>query len=242
MEHLQEYEELGAEDENAITEEIIADWKFFRVPNDLTREILSLNERLGGEYFRMEYEQLDLPEKTLDLNQTSRDDRDDKDFKEGIEPAWKTLFHGEEHGGDFTQSEEEVVSEFQGFFSERIFNHLAMLSRTGYAKTGMYSIREELTMEVAEKIGLGMYLHHKTPPNLRAEAEKLLLRLAKEFQRWLIDERRGLFFASWGALCSDRGLLGDDFKSALVMEPDVRESETIVDSNEESVCSEASLA
>ena len=245
MEHLQEYEELGAEDENAITEEIIADWKFFVVPYDLTRAILSLNERLGSEYFKMEYERLDPTEKLPGLNNMSRGEKNDEDIRQGIETAWTTLFHGEEHAPDFTQSEEEVTSSFQGFLSERIFNHFAMLSRSSYAKTGTYSIREEMTIEVAEKIGLGMYLHHKTPPNLRTETEDVLLRMAKEFQRWLIDERRGLFFATWGALCSrvNKRLLGDDFKNAVVMEPDVTDAEGIVDSNATaSVCSEESIA
>lgn len=237
VEHLREYEDLEVEDENAITEEIIADWKFFSVSHFLTSAILSLNERLGAEYFKKEYDKLEQSEKIPDLSETSREDEHDEGIKEGVARAWNALFHEEENARDSPQSEEEVLSDFQGFLSERIFNHLAMLSRSSYARIGTYSIREELTMEVADKIGLGLYLHHKTSPTLRAESESVLLRLAKEFQCWLVDEHRGLFFTSWGVLCSDKSLLG---KNALVMDPDVKESEGNVDSNAPApICSES---
>ena len=229
VEHLQD-NDVVEEDKNAIADEIIAEWKFFVVPVDITRAILSLNERIGSEYLKMEYEKLGLPiNEDRDIDDSLGDLKSDGDIREGLDRARKILFHEGEHANDFTQPEDEILSSFQTLFSERIFNHLAMLSRSRYASEGTYSILEELTIELAEKIGLGMYLHHKTAPDLRAEAERILFRLALEFQRWFIQKHQCLFFATWGALCTVETweALGGDYKNAVVMETDVDDPQSL---------------
>lgn len=211
MENLRE--DLDYADEDALVEELISDWTFFLPSPTLSREILFQNDKLGSDYFKKESSQQDY----------SFEENDAAD----LETASKILFHESLQTEASAQSEEEFISDLQAFISERIFNHLAMLSRTNYAKTGVFSIREELTIELAEKLGLGIYLHEKTSAQLREETEKILLKLAWEFQRWLIRDRRGIFYATWGAIFSvdkqDLRLNGPE--NSIVVEPDVNDSD-----------------
>lgn len=183
-----------------VAAEFLEEWKFFAPSTDLTRAILQLNDELGGEYFDREYEKLAAVEG--DITAFEEPIKDGNWFRWLFQQVSEILFHrGEERAERSVQSEEEAVSFFQAFISERVFNHLAMLSRSHHAKRGKpFSIREELTKGVAEKIGLGLYLHQKTPPDLRAKAEEVLLWLAREFQCWFIEEYGGMFNATWGPI------------------------------------------
>ena len=213
MEHL-EYEDLNYVDEEELVEQLISDWTFFLPSAELTSLILSQNDKLGSEYFSKEYKtfRTSVPEQT-----------DENILAQSLHKAADILFH--ESVESSRQSEEEIIATFQAFFSERIFNHLARLSRTPYAKTGIFSINEELTIELAEKIGLGLYLHEKTSPQLREETEEILLKLALEFQRWFLHAHRGVFFAIWGSMFSvDKKGLRDEIQgNSIVLIPDVKE-------------------
>ena len=233
MEYLEEYEEWGSAEEEALVEELISDWTFFVLSPGLTKTILVLNDKLGSEYFNAEYEKLAASEG--DNSDSEELVASDSWFRERFQQVSEILFHGGEQTEHPVQSEEEVLSFFQAFISERIFNHLAMLSRSPHARKGRpFSIREELTKEVAEKIGLGLYLHHEIPSDLRAKAEEVLLGLAFEFQRWFIEEHRGVFFTTWGTLYAvDRKRdSGDDYEGTLILEPDVEPHEAFVVAND----------
>lgn len=191
---LLEYQEDEWESVELAADELLEEFKFFAPSLDLAREILRLNDELGDAYFNGEYEEIAAREGIA---------RHAKEpIKYGIWFRW--LFRkvsgivshdGAKSARGRIKSEDEAVP----FISERIFNHLAMLSRSPHAKKGKpFSIREELTKEIAEKLGLGLILHEKTSPLLRARGEEVLLQLAREFQRWFIDERAGRFTTLWG--------------------------------------------
>jgi len=214
MGNLQEYEEEVHVEGDELVEDLISTWIFFSPSLELTKLILELNDKLGSQYFRQHYQPGTGP--TAEDSQT---------FRQGLQKAFDILFHKSEQRKFEDQSEEEIISGFQAFFSERIFNHLAMLSRTPYARSGTFSIREELTIELAEKIGLGIYLHEKTLPELREETEKVLLRLAWEFQHWFIGVQNGFFSTVWGSLLSvDREDVREQVPgNSIVLVPDVDE-------------------
>lgn len=225
---LLEYQEEEWESVEIAADELLEEFKFFAPSFDLVRMILRLNDELGDAYFSREYEEIAEREGV---------DRNSKEpIKYGIWFRWLfqkvsgILSHGgKTPTGVRIKSEDEAVALLRPFISERIFNHLAMLSRSPHAKKGKpFSIREELTREIAEKLGLGLILHEKTSPFLRARGEEVLLQLAREFQRWFIDERAGRFTTLWG----DMG----DFNKAVALElgdscslfliPDVAVTET----------------
>jgi len=217
MEHLQEYEGLNYVDEDEIVEQLISDWTFFLPSVELTSLVLSQNDKLGSEYFAKEYQA---------FRTSAARHIDQNILVQRLQKAAGILFHELNTAESPRQSEEEIIATFQAFFSERIFNHLARLSRTPYAKTGTFSIKEELTIELAEKIGLGLYLHEKTLPQLREETEEILLKLAFEFQRWFLDEHQGVFFALWGPMFSvDKKDLREKIQgNSIVLVPDVKET------------------
>lgn len=214
MENLQEYEE-GHVEEDELLEQLISNWIFFSPSPELTKLILVQNDKLGSQYFRQHYQTGAGPAA-----------EDSHNLLQGLQKAFDILFHKSEQRRFKDQSEGEIISGFQAFFSERIFNHLAMLSRTPYARSGTFSIREELTIELAEKIGLGIYLHEKTSPDLRDETEEVLLRLAREFQHWFIEAHRGVFRTVWGSLLSvDKEDLREQIPdNSIVLVPDVDEA------------------
>lgn len=190
MTYYEEYqEELVGDDD--LVEQLISNWIFFSPSPELTRLILLQNDKLGSDYFHKHYQ-----------SEIDSIVGDSKNALQSLQKATDILFHRSRQKESESQSEEEIISGFQAFFSERIFNHLAMLSRTPYARNGTYSIREELTIELAEKIGLGLYLHEKTSPDLRDETEIIMVRLAGEFQYWFIEEHQGIFRTVWGSMLS----------------------------------------
>jgi hypothetical protein len=211
MENLQDYEELSLEEDDLV-KQLILDWIFFSPSPELVRLILAQNDKLGSEYFKNQCHIGTEPVEGLS-----------KDLLQGPWKAFDILFHKSKQKESGSQSEKEIISSFQAFFSERIFNHLAMLSRTPYARSGTFSIREELTIELAEKIGLGLYLHEKTSPDLRDETENILLRLAGEFQYWFIEEHKGVFHTVWGSMLSvAREELKEEISdNTIILVPDV---------------------
>jgi hypothetical protein len=229
VQDLQEDPHRGEEWESVekdIVEELFTTWRFFTPSSGLTRDFLRLNDELGEAYFGGEYEKIAAGDGRGSFEGPVKDINW---FKGLYRRVSGILFHGEgEPAGSGEQSEEKVTSFFQSFISERVFNHLAMLSRSRHAKRGgSFSIRDELTKEIAEKLGLGLYLHQKTSPELRAEAEEVLLRLAGEFQRWFIGKKRGEFTTSWGRICAvgnDIALEGES-SQPLIMRPDVEIAE-----------------
>ena len=213
--------------EDAVISDLIARWKFFAPSPDLAREVLRLNDELGGAYFDGEYDKLAADAGTFPVPEEPI--KDENFLRSLLRGVSDILLHGSEDAGQRReQSEEEVTSFFQAFISEKVFNHLAMLSRSRRARKGQpFSIREELTKEIAEKIGLGLYLHQSTSAELHAEAEGVLFRLAGEFQRWLVEEKRGVFTTMWGRIrVADTDALGEDEDSPLlILTPDVEVGE-----------------
>ena len=213
MEHLEEYQEERIE-ENDLVEQLISNWTFFSPSPELIRIILLQNDKLGSDYFHKHY-------------QSGIDSifEDSENPLQALQKAADILFHRSGLREPESQSEGEIISGFQAFFAERIFNHLAMLSRTPYARSGTYSIREELTIEIAGKIGLGLYLHEKTSNDLRDETEKILVQLAREFQYWLVKEHQGIFHTVWGSIISvdKESLRGESCDNSIILVPDVEE-------------------
>jgi len=213
MEHLEEYQEERIE-ENDLVEQLISNWTFFSPSPELIRIILLQNDKLGSDYFHKHY-------------QSGIDSifEDSENPLQALQKAADILFHRSGLREPESQSEGEIISGFQAFFSERIFNHLAMLSRTPYARSGTYSIREELTIEIAGKIGLGLYLHEKTSNDLRDETEKILVQLAREFQYWFVKEHQGIFHTVWGSILSvdKESLRGEICDNSIILVLDVEE-------------------
>lgn len=214
MANVQEYDEVYVDDEYDLIRQIISDWIFFSPSPELTILILGQNDKLGSDYFRKHWPTVAGPAEDHSKNLLS-----------GLQKAFDILFHKSDQKESQPPPDTEIISDFQAFFSERIFNHLAMLSRTSYAKNGTYSIKEELTIELAEKIGLGLYLHEKTSPELRDETEKVLLQLAGEFQSWFVNEHQGIFRTVWGSMLSvdKKDLRAGIPGNSIILVPDVED-------------------
>lgn len=211
MKDIQEYEEQRVADDDLV-EQVISNWIFFSPSAELTRLILLQNDKLGSDYFRKHYRG------GIDSILT-----DSRNPLPSLHKVADILFHRSGQKEPESQSKEEIISGFRAFFSERIFNHLAMLSQTPYARSGTYSIREELTIELAENIGLGLYLHEKTSNDLRDETEKILVQLAREFQYWFIKEHQGIFHTVWGSIFSldKQDLRKEITDNSIILVPDV---------------------
>lgn len=209
---------------NGLFEEL----KFFAPSPDLAQDILRLNDELGKAYFDNEYEEIATNAEPAPVPEVEPI-KDENSFREFFKNVANILLHNDEEDSQRPeQSEEAIIAFFQAFIAERVFNHLAMLSRSSYAKRGHpFSIRDELTKEIAEKLGLGLYLHQKTSVELRAAAEDVLLRLAVEFQHWFMEKREGRFITTWGSIYAS-GLdivRGDNSTHFLILIPDVETGE-----------------
>lgn len=203
-----------------LLEQFLSQWRFFDPPALIVEEILRLNERLVENHLDQD-EILRETDESFVLDQS----QDSAWFKRVFAEAAETLFHNSTNRGNRVQNERQPLSYFQSFIGERIYNRLAMLSRTPHARGGgAFSIREELTEELAGKIGLGLYLRLDSDNELRNECDHVLLGLASEFQGWLVKERNGFYFAPWGVVCipQKREALKDLYdQPQLIMEPDV---------------------
>lgn len=197
-------EALTIEDEDVI-DALVDEWKFFRPTVNLVKQILQLREELGDSYLKKEYESLKAQtagaESNEDVEITSVlvEQAEKKSSLRLIFSQMSSILGlGGQRGSN--HSDEESVALQQNLISEKIYNHLAMLARSPRTIRGeAFSIRKELTQGIAEKIGLGLYLSSETDDELRQETEKVLLRLADEYQKWFLDNRRrGAFEATWG--------------------------------------------
>lgn|GEM_PF-6304394 len=220
MQETEEYDLKSAEDE--LVDGLLHRWKFFLPSPDLAEDILRLNRELGAAYFDREYAALDAREEQAE---------DVEWFRRLSGHASKILSHdGEADGVHRGESGEEELSFLRASISERIFNHLTMLARSRYAlQGGAFSLREELTIGLAEKIGLGLYLHRKTSRELHDKAENVLLRLAGEFQHWFVDAKDGKDGAAettWGMIYKEgKDVIRIGGFYYLILTPDVEERE-----------------
>lgn len=212
---------------------LIANWKFFSPKMAIVKKILTLNEKIGDEYFQSKYK--DLLEKEGNVYNHEVVSK----FEENLKNlSWhnrlysqisKILFHDDNRKSGM--SDEEFLSFSQKYISERIYNHLAMLSRSPHAEEeGSFSLREELTEELAENIGLGLYLTDKISSDLRAETEHVLYELAENFENWFVNEKKGRFSTVFGEVCSPEVLSrfspNESPGSILVLDPDVKQGKT----------------
>lgn len=200
---------------------IISHWTFFQPKIEIVERILVLNDKLGTEYFQKEYNNLLERENHLDDKEFEKNLHDFRWHRRLFAQISEVIFHDDKKNR--IMSDKEFLSFSQKYISERIYNHLAMLARSPHAeKGGAFSLREELTEEFAENIGLGLYLTDKISGELRAEVESVLYALAENFEEWFIDERQGHFPTLFGDVFSSEKLEGNRRKPALILSPDVR--------------------
>lgn len=208
-----------------LLESQLSQWRFFEPPAPIVEQILELNERLVESHLEHEEQSLKDQEEPIDSDVAEEPSRLNQFFAEAAD----ILFHdrGNDQRDNMVNSNQPITY-FQSIIGERIYNHLAMLSRSPHAKEGgTFSIREELTEELAGKIGLGLYLRLNTDDELRKETNYVLLNLALEFQNWLLEERREVYFAPWGVVCTpNKGKALKDLndRPRLLLSPDVETS------------------
>lgn len=236
---LKKQQTIESKGEKGTVDNLIKKWKFFLPKIDSVQRILSLNERIGDEYFQKEYK--NLLRKEGDFSESEKDVQFEENLKN---PSWhkmlfdrisQIMFHYESEEGQrhSAMSDEEFLSFSRKHISERIYNHLAMLARSPHtAKGKSFSLREELTEELAEKIGLGMYLTDNISAKLKVEVQNVLYELAEDFEQWFVDEKKGRFSTIFGEIYSVEkwSEISSDKKigNALVLSPDVRQGRTFV--------------
>ena len=207
--------------------EVFKDWKFFLPPPEVTRNILRLNREFGEDYCaRREARLIEREGSIVEAEDDFKTTEDVNWLQTIADQVAEILFHGDAEKERPSMSPDEAIGFFPKFIAERIYNHLAMLSRSAHVKNGdIFSIREELTVEIAGRIGLGLYLSKRTPEWLRQETEVGLNDLAYEFQDWLVNTRKGVYTATWGVICSAakaREVVDEGISTKpLIMEPDV---------------------
>jgi hypothetical protein len=205
---------------------LLARWRFFLPSDELVGRILEMNDKLGSDYFEKLVETTSARENT-DLSSEEEPIQSVLWYRWLFYQLSEVLFHRSDTDKRTSLSDEESGRLFQRFLSERIYNHLAMLSRTDYAKRGnAFSIKEELTEELAEKVGLGLYLSSDTNVELRDEIEKLLMEMAFAFQQWLVVDQQGTYTTTWGTICTpqkrDEFILEESESEPVVLTPDVQ--------------------
>ncbi|HKO42979.1 MAG TPA: hypothetical protein VJU84_06810 [Pyrinomonadaceae bacterium] len=190
---------LDASEDNLL-DSFLASVRFFPTPRILATRILQLNQALGDSFIQEEIESLSSGSPPL-----SEDENFEKSagwVNSVIAKVSSILFHDEHAQPEQTSlSGEELISFFQKVVSERIYDHLSFLALSPHAKQGRsFSLEEELTEGIAEDIGLGLYRQSDTPAHLSQQSKEVLLDLAREFQRWLVEERGGCYTAGWGEI------------------------------------------
>ena len=207
--------------------EVFKEWKFFLPPLEVTRNILRLNREFGDDYSaRREARLIEREGSTVEAEDDFETTNDVNWLQTIANQVAEILFHGDAEEKRPPMPPDELIGFFPKFIAERIYNHLAMLSRSAHVKNGgTFSIREELTVEIAGRIGLGLYLSKRTPEWLRNETAVCLDDLAYEFQNWLVNTRNGVYPATWGVICSParvREVVEEGiWTKPLIMEPDV---------------------
>lgn len=210
-----------------LVDALIEEWKFFTPKEPVVRRILALREELGDSYLEQEYQSFEKQasdlESNADLQEASallEKNSPRKGLFQQLFDQVSTIFGfaGEE------DSRNESVALYQSFVSETIYDHLAMLGRSpGTMKGHNFSIRQELTEGIAEEIGLGLYLTPEISADLRNQSEIVLLQLAGDYQKWLVEEQQGMFETTWGYICSSNRELTDEMRNShpLILIPDV---------------------
>lgn len=210
-----------------LVDTLIEEWKFFTPKEPVVIKILALREELGDSYLEHEYQSFEAQasdfESHADLQEASA-------LLEQISPRkglLQQLFDQVSSIFGFASDEDsrnESVALYQSFISETIYDHLAMLGRSPGTMNGhSFSIRQELTEGIAEEIGLGLYLTSEISDDLRNQSETVLLQLAGDYQKWLLDEQQGMFETTWGYICSSDRELTKEMRNShpLILVPDV---------------------
>lgn len=190
-------------------DDLLEKWKFFPPSKPLVLDIQRLSESLTDGYLDDEYrrnreaasaagyDDHDEDARTLEAKVAKK--------KNGFQLLFKQVAAalGVEGRQDVESSSDDDITRHQSFITERIYNHMAMLARTPGTLYGEpYSIREELTERLAGKIGLGLYKSLPIENDLRKEAESVMLRLAAEYQEWLIEKtQQEPLQTTWGYIC-----------------------------------------
>lgn len=190
-------------------DDLLESWKFFPPSKPLVRDMLQLQECLSDGYLDDEYRRT---RESASENISAEHDEDVKVLESQIKKKYgfellfskaASVFGVAQREKQRESSADDQIRQHQSFVSERIYNHLAMLGRTPGTMAGeAFSIREELTMRLAEKVGLGLYLSPRIDNELRQEGEGVMLRLAGEYQDWLLDKTQdGPLPTTWGYIC-----------------------------------------
>jgi hypothetical protein len=172
---------------------------FYQVPRPITDEILDLSESMNDAYLEKEAERVFEKESGLQEVEVIEDDSSDSWPSRLIEGLSKALFHSSEE--EPPMPDEEFRAVFQKEVAERIYDHLAMLTRAGYEEGDEpFSIMEEFTQMMVWKLGLGLSRDEDIGEEMKHRVELVLHRLAWDFQSWLILEHHGKFPAVFGEI------------------------------------------
>lgn len=201
---------LIAEDEKAETEgekqpsagrrgeKVLENIPFYPVPQSISNEILELSESMNDAYLEKE------ADRVIEKEGGGQED----EVIKGSGDPWhsrligglsKALFHSSEE--EPPMPDEEFRAVFQKEIAERIYDHLAMLTRAGYEEGDEpFSIMDEFTRMMAGKLGLGLSRSENIGEELKHRAGLVLHKLAWDFQSWLILEHAGQYSAFFGEI------------------------------------------
>ena len=222
-------EDAGAKEffiDDVTVKEFLKSVRFFTTPRPIAQRILLLNQELGDRIIEGEIAALSSGQALPSEHQVF--ERNETWVNSIIKKISSVMFHEEEPSPEQSDEAGEEVSYFQKTVSERIYDHLSLLSLSPHAKSGRsFSIKEELTDGIAEDVGLGVYRHPQIPEELRSRAEIALHDLAGEFQRWLIEDRGGVYSAGWAEIraTSLRNEASPPSGTVIWLEPDVQQQQ-----------------
>jgi len=184
--------------EEIFVDDFLETLKFFSPPLVIVARIHRINQQIGD----------CLIDEELDRISFSEESGKEEDIPQGlirniIRQLSSILFSEpvDEVSGDREVSKSEILSFFQKFISERIYDRLSLLALSPHAKEGgSFSLGEELTGGIAEDIGLGVCMRRGKENYLCREGWDALADLACAFQEWLVLDRNGNFVAEWGVV------------------------------------------
>lgn len=192
-------------------DDLLEKWKFFPPSTSLVQDILRLSESLSDGYLDDEYRghreaasATGSDEHEEDIRTLEAEMAKNKNGFQLFKRVAAVLGVGQrEKTQVMVSSLDDFITYHQSFITERIYNHLAMLARTpGTLRGEPYSIQTELTERLARKIGLGLYKSPRIESELRNEAESVMLRLAVEYQNWLLEKtQKEPLQTTWGYIC-----------------------------------------
>lgn len=180
----------------------LSDLRFFLPAISITNSILDLNKKLNDAYIERQYREVFSKGELRTGEDTKFGVRDDDHMRDS---SWRRQILAGLSGPLFQSDEINRVSdkEFSEFFqkdvAERIYDHLAMLSRVEQEDlNGAFSIRNEIVKRMAGSFGLDLMTHEKTPEPLKKKAESTLHNLGWAFQQWFMVDKKGHFSAIFG--------------------------------------------